>query len=200
MSFLSNARRALGGKPTDDEYDNYDNYDDEYEDGDGYADDEYEDERPQKSFFSFLSKRSAHDNHDDRSEDDYDRNERYRDTRSSSYSGRSSSYSKSYSSYSSDRGRYSSGSGSQTAGGIEVTVLYPENFDKCNQIVQDVKAGKITIFDVSGIETVDEARRIVDYICGAAEGMECPFSRLCPSIFCIAPKGVTVTNPKQKFR
>lgn len=199
MSFFSNARRALGGKPTDDEYDNYDEYDDEYEDGEDYADYD-EDERAHKGFFSFFSKKSR-DYNDEKAEDEYERSDRYRDTRSSSYSSRPTSYSRGYSSYSSDsRNRYSSGSGSSTVSGVEVTVLYPENFDKCNQIVQDVKAGKITIFDVSGIETVDEARRIVDYICGAAEGMECPFSRLCPSIFCIAPKGVTVTNPKQKFR
>lgn len=199
MSFFSNARRALGGKPTDEEYDNYDEYDDEYEDGEDYADYD-EDEKAHKGLFSFFSKKSR-DYNDEKAEDEYERNDRYRDTRSSSYSGRPTSYSRSYSSYSGDsRNRYSSGSGSSTVSGVEVTVLYPENFDKCNQIVQDVKAGKITIFDVSGIETVDEARRIVDYICGAAEGMECPFSRLCPSIFCIAPKGVTVTNPKQKFR
>ena len=46
------------------------------------------------------------------------------------------------------------------------------------------------MFDISSIPTDEEARRVVDYIGGAAFGMECPFERLCPSIFCIAPTGV----------
>ena len=186
MSFLDNARRALSGKT--DDYEDDREYDEEYED--------YEEEKPRRSLFSFLSR--------DKSEEyeDYAEEEEAADRRNSMRGGGSS--------YSSGRTvqtppvkeRYSSKSSVRyepNLSGVEVTVLYPASFDDSAKLVKEVKEGKITLFDVSGIETTEEARRIVDYICGAAEGMECPFSRLCPSIFCIAPKGVTLTNRKSRY-
>jgi FtsZ-interacting cell division protein YlmF len=74
--------------------------------------------------------------------------------------------------------------------GVEVIVHYPTSLDDATRIIREVKGNKITMFDISSIPTDEEARRVVDYIGGAAFGMECPFERLCPSIFCIAPTGV----------
>lgn len=198
MSFISNARRALGGKPENEYYD-YDNYDEE--NYDGY--DEVEEKPHKRGFFSFLSKKNDYDDeiYDDEPVSQSDRRSDYETRERDRSSRRYSSYSSS--SYSDDRRssgnsiRYDS---SNMNANIEVKVLYPQSFDDSADIVKEVKAHKITIFDVSEIDSNDEARRIVDYICGAAEGMECPFSRLCPSIFCIAPKGVKLTNSRSKYR
>ena len=200
MSFISNARRAFGSK-SDTEYEDYDYNEEDYD----YA----EDEKPKKrGFFSLFTRKDRdeyEDVYDDEAESyserrsysgsrDYDRGSRY----SSSYSGDRQQRS----SYSNDRQRTSQSSirYESSHADMEVKVLYPKSFDDSADIVKEVKARKITIFDVSEISSNEEARRVVDYICGAAEGMECPFSRLCPSIFCIAPKGVRLTNTKEKFR
>ena len=184
MSFLDNARRALGGKV--DDFEDERDYDEEY--------DSYE-ETPRRSLFSFLS-RNKNDEYEDyeAEEQNAERRNSARQTSSYSYQRTSDRYGSGSSSSSRQNIRHES-----NASGAEIIVLYPTTFDDSAKLVKEVKDGKITIFDVSGIATPEEARRIVDYICGAAEGMDCPFSRLCPSVFCIAPKGVTITNRKSKY-
>lgn len=182
MSFLETARRALSTKA--DEYFDDRDYEQEY--------DEYEEEEPRKNLFSFLSRKSE----DDYDEDYYEEDNSYK----------SNSYNRSYSTRTASRERFQSAFSKpqQTTpapranlSGIEVTVHYPETFDDATKIIREVKANKITIFDISTITSDDEARRVVDYIGGAAEGMECPFKRLCPSIFCIAPTGVSFDLKKR---
>ncbi len=177
MSFWDNAKRAFTGR---DEY-----YD---EDERGYEEtyDDYDEERPKRKLFSFLS-RDTDDEYEDfaQEEDNSSRRSSARETFSSSR--RTDSSPKSSIRY------------APSLSGVEVTVLHPMGFDDSTKIVREVKEGRITIFDVSDITTSDEARRIIDYICGAAEGMECPFSRLCPSIFCIAPKGVILNDKKSRY-
>lgn len=179
MSFLDNARRAFGTKSED--YYDEDRYDEEY--------DEYEEEEPKKSFFSFLGGR-------DKGEEEYE--EEYEEPAPRTYQ---SSYSKTSSS--SDRYKTSFTQKStpvrSTLSGVEVTVHYPASLDDATRIIREVKSNKITIFDISAITSDDEARRVVDYIGGAAFGMECPFERLCPSIFCIAPVGVKIDAKKNRY-
>ena len=175
---MDNARRALIGETDDNDYER--DYDEEYE--------SYE-ETPKRSLFSFLS-RNKNDEYED-----YEAEEQNAERRSSAKRTHSYSSQRASDRYSSNQQiKYESASSD-----VEVIVLYPTTFDDSAKRVREVKSGKITIFDVSGIATPEEARRIVDYICGAAEGMDCPFSRLCPSVFCIAPKGVTLTNRKSKY-
>lgn len=175
MSFLDNARRALSTK-SDDYYDE-DRYEEDYED--------YEDEEPKRPLFGFLGKRR----NDEDFEEEYD--EPAENTKPSA--GRS---------YYSDRYKNSFAQKPvqpRTAmSGIEVTVHYPSSLDDATRIIREVKGNKITIFDISSIASDDEARRVVDYIGGAAYGMDCPFERLCPSIFCIAPIGVKI-DTKRKY-
>ena len=174
MSFLDTAKRAFGSK-TDDYYDDrYEEYDDEYED--------YEEE-PKKNLFSFL-RRNDEDEYDDYDEDEV-------------APKRKSSYSYSVGERLSSRRQKSSAT--ESASKAELTVHYPTSFDDATRIIRDVKADKITIFDISGITSDDEARRVVDYIGGAAFGMECPFERLCPSIFCIAPVGVKIDAKRTRY-
>lgn len=185
MSFLDSARRALSNK-SDDYYDDaeYDYEQEEYEDE--YED--YEEEEPKRSFFSFLNRKS---NNDYEEYEDYEPSTRSFDT----------GFSKSANDrYSKEFVKPSSTTPQRTSlAGVEVTVHYPESLDDATKIIREVKVNKITIFDISTIASDDEARRVVDYIGGAAEGMECPFKRLCPSIFCIAPKGVTLDVRKQRY-
>lgn len=178
MSFLDNAKRALGVK-ADDYYD--DRYDDEEYD-------EYEDDdEPKRSLFSFLKR-----NNDEEYEESYEE-----EPKSRSYS--------SYSSRTTDtRERFSQSFQKSTPtpsranmSGVEVIVHYPASLDDATRIIREVKSNKITLFDISAITSDAEARRVVDYIGGAAFGMECPFERLCPSIFCIAPMGVKLDAKKR---
>lgn len=183
MSFLDNARRAFSSK-TEEYYDNEREYDEDYE--------EY-DEEPRKPLFSFLSRHSKDEYEDYEEEEDVKEEpepKRYSASRFTS----------------SARERFSSPSVKATSSeskpnlaGVEVTVHYPTSLDDAMKIVKEVKYNKITIFDVSAITSNDEARRVVDYIGGAAYGMECPFERLCPSIFCIAPTGVVIHSKKSGY-
>ena len=192
MSFLGNAKRAITGRDYDDDRE----YDEEYED----YEDEYEDEKPRRSIFSLFSRRR-----DDDYEDEYEEEEQpvsrstsysssYRDQRSTAYSGTSSSYRSS-----SQRQQKSGTAFLPKTGGTELSILSPTSFDDSSKIVREVKENHITILDMSGVAAVEEARRIVDYISGAAEGMDCQFARICPSVFCLAPKGVVLNNKRPRY-
>lgn len=187
MSFLDNARRAFGSKP-DDYYE-----DDRYEDED-YED--YEEEEPKKSLFSFLSKRNDEEDYEE--EDSYEK-EPVQSRRYSSYSSsRTTEPRERYSSFTQKPASTTAPTRTNLSG-VEVTVHYPASLDDATRIIREVKSNKITIFDISAITSDDEARRVVDYIGGAAFGMECPFERLCPSIFCIAPVGVKIDAKKNRY-
>lgn len=176
MSFLDNARKAFNSK-SEEFFDDRD-----FED----YDEEYSEEKERKPLFSFLS----------RNKDTYDEyEEEYDEEPARKYS---SAFSRDrYSSAFSKSANTQSTASRVNMSGVEVTVHYPEVFDDATKIIREVKANKITVFDISTITSDEEARRVVDYIGGAAEGMECPFKRLCPSIFCIAPKGVTFDIKKR---
>lgn len=182
MSIFGNVRRTFSSR-----------YEDEYYDDDrDYEEEEYEEERPRKGFFSSLFSRSRDDEYEDYEEEEYEEE----DSRSRFGRSRSSSEESRFSSNASKSSiRYNKPS-SQT----ELVVLHPKSFDDSIEIVKELKEGKITVFDTSGIETPPEARRVVDYISGAAEGIGCPFERLCPSIFCIAPRNVKLTTNKSGVR
>ena len=181
MSFLDTARRGFSGKSEDYYYD-----DERYEDEDI---DEYEEDEPRRSYFSFLGRKS------EKYEDvDEQESEEPRSSFTSSYASRTSYASKERSAPINQK---STSFSRPNLSGVEVTVYYPSSFDDSIRIIREVKSNKITLFDDSAIPSDDEARRVVDYIGGAAFGMECPFERLCPSIFCIAPAGVKLDTKKR---
>ena len=151
-------------------------YEDEYDEY--YDDEEYEEEKPKKRLFSFLS-RDKDDYYEEEEEPRYSSRSSYKDTESIRKKAEAAL----------PRNLY----------GVEMSIITPTSFDDSSRIVKEVKSGKITVFDMSGINNVEEARRIVDYICGAAEGMDCPFSRICPSVFCIAPDGVIINGKRTRY-
>lgn len=184
MSFFDNARRAFSTK-LDEYYDDEREYDEEYDD--------YEEE-PKRPLFSFLSRKSEEDY--DRYEEDDEVMDEPEAKRYSSTSTRPSYRDRMNASTAKEA---PTPSARQNLSGVEVSVHYPVSLDDAMRIIQEVKFNKITIFDVSAISSNDEARRVVDYIGGASYGMDCPFERLCPSIFCIAPKGVKINTKKNGY-
>lgn len=168
-------------------FDMFSRKDEDYEDyDDGYDYDDYEEEKT--SFFSRLKRKK-----DDYYEEEYEEQERPSQRYSSSkYSDRSDYKTQTKSnSY-----RYDNTAAAAPAL-MEIYALTADGFDGSANIVRDVKKGKTVIFDVSQITSNNDARRVVDYISGAAEGMGCTFSRLYPAIFCIAPKSVNITVKNQ---
>ncbi len=177
MSFLENAKKAFSSR--------YDEFEDDDRDFEEYEE-EYEDDEPKRPLFSFLNRKA------DEEEDLYEEAPR------------------SYERTTSTREKYQSPFQKFTAptpappirtnlAGTVIAVHYPESFNDASKIIREVKANKITIIDISTITSDEEARRIVDYIGGASEGMDCSFKRLCPSIFCFAPKGVEIELNKTRY-
>lgn len=185
MSLLENTRRAFSSH---EDFDN-EEYDNEYM--------EEKKENPIKKFFSDLFGFEKEDEYMDIYDERESRSE-YKETPKSSRTA--ARFTRSGESYSSSASSSSSYSESRIGASVEVITMYPQGVDDASKIIKEVKLNKIVIFDVNDqIESSEEARRIVDFVGGAAEGLECPFSRLCASIFCIAPKGVKFTNTKTRY-
>ncbi len=205
-NFFANAKRAFVGS---DDYDERDLTDEEEYDED--SEEEYEEKKriSAKDFFSFLSGRPANEYDEEEEEDDepeddirrrfsYDRPRERATAREAASKERTATRD-----YSSSRQTAASGSShiryNPASADTEIVVVSLTNFDDTEKIVREVKGDKIIIFDVSEIKSTEDARRVVDYISGAAAGMECPFSKLFNGIFCIAPKGVKLTTKRSKY-
>lgn len=91
---------------------------------------------------------------------------------------------------------------------VEMVVFYPQTIDESDRIVEAVQSGKLAIFIFEfgedakngGAFSDGTARRIVDYVGGAAKGMNCGFGRLSNGIFCIAPKNVKIPQDRGRRR
>ncbi len=177
MSIFDNAKKVFSSK--------YDEFEDDDRDFEDYED-EYEDEEPKRPLFSFLNRRAEEE------EEGYEEAPRSQERASSTRERYQSPFQKFTASTPNPPIR-------TNLAGTVIAVHYPESFNDASKIIREVKANKITIIDISTITSDEEARRIVDYIGGASEGMECTFQRLCPSIFCFAPKGVEVERNKTRY-
>ncbi len=177
MSFFENAKRAFSSR-----YDEFEVDDRDYED----YEEEYEEEEPKRPLFSFLNRKA------DDEEEAYEEAPR-------SYERTNPAKEK----YQSPFQKFTAPSPATpirtNLAGTVIAVHYPESFNDASKIIREVKANKITVIDISTITSDEEARRIVDYIGGASEGMDCSFKRLCPSIFCFAPKGVEIELNKTRY-
>lgn len=181
MSFLGDTRRAFSSRDySEDYYDSERDYDEENE--------EYEEEKPFKAFFSKLFGRN--DDYEEEIEEEEERS--YSSRHRAQRKERTSSYSRNTSS-TVDYAR-------QSAENLEIVALSHFNFPNAADIVREVKKGKVILFDISTLETAEDARRVVDYIGGAAEGMDCNFEKLFPSVFGISPKNITITSKKSRLR
>ncbi len=91
---------------------------------------------------------------------------------------------------------------------VELVVFYPQTIDDSDRIVEAVQTGKLVMFIFEAgegarnpeVASDGTARRIVDYVGGAAKGMNCGFGRLSNGIFCIAPKNVRIPQDRGRRR
>ncbi|MCC8170118.1 MAG: cell division protein SepF [Oscillospiraceae bacterium] len=82
-----------------------------------------------------------------------------------------------------------------------VRIIKPENFDASTKVADEVKGGRMVIFDV-GMLDADEARRIVDFVAGAVYGVSGNIRRVSGGIFVAAPRNIDITgdNIKEQAR
>ena len=183
MSFLGDTRRAFSSRDYSEEY--YDSERDYDED-----DQDYEEEKPIKGFFAKLFGRN--DDYEEETEEEKEEERGYSSRRRTQTKERTSSYSRNTSS--------TVNYAPMSAENVEIVALSHFNFPNAAEIVKEVKKGKVILFDISTLESTEDARRVVDYIGGAAEGMDCNFEKLFPSVFGISPKNITITAKKSRLR
>ena len=183
MSFLGDTRRAFSSRDYSEEY--YDSERDYDED-----DQDYEEEKSIKGFFAKLFGRN--DDYEEETEEEKEEERSYSSRRRTQTKERTSSYSRNTSS--------TVNYAPMSAENVEIVALSHFNFPNAAEIVKEVKKGKVILFDISTLESTEEARRVVDYIGGAAEGMDCNFEKLFPSVFGISPKNITITAKKSRLR
>lgn len=82
-----------------------------------------------------------------------------------------------------------------------VRIIKPENFDASTKIADEIKSGRMVIFDVGTLDA-EEARRIVDFVAGAVYGVSGNIRRVSGGIFVGAPKHIDITgdNIKEQAR
>ncbi len=82
-----------------------------------------------------------------------------------------------------------------------VRIIKPENFDASTKVADEIKGGRMVIFDV-GMLDANEARRIVDFVAGAVYGVSGNIRRVSGGIFVAAPKNIDITgdNIKEQAR
>lgn len=184
MSFLRDTRRAFSSRDyREDYYESDRDYDEED------SEEEYEEEKTTRGFFSRLFGKK--DDFEEEIEEEEERSYSSRNRRQ-----QTSERASSYRSHASSTVNYAP----KTAENIEIVALSHFNFPNAAEIVKEVKKGKVILFDISTLETAEDARRVVDYIGGAAEGMDCNFEKLFPSVFGISPKNITITAKKSRLR
>lgn len=88
-----------------------------------------------------------------------------------------------------------------SANQARVRIIKPDNFDASTKVADEVKSGRMVIFDV-GMLDPDEARRIVDFVAGAVYGVSGNIRRVSGGIFVAAPRNIDITgdNIKEQAR
>jgi cell division inhibitor SepF len=88
-----------------------------------------------------------------------------------------------------------------SANQARVRIIKPDNFDASTKVADEVKSGRMVIFDV-GMLDADEARRIVDFVAGAVYGVSGNIRRVSGGIFVAAPRNIDITgdNIKEQAR
>lgn len=88
-----------------------------------------------------------------------------------------------------------------SASQARVRIIKPENFDNSTKVADEVKSGRMVIFDV-GMLDAGEARRVVDFVAGAVYGVSGNIRRVSGGIFVAAPRNIDITgdNIKEQAR
>ncbi len=79
----------------------------------------------------------------------------------------------------------------------KVRIIKARSNDEATKIADETKAGRLVIFDVTGLDTED-ARRIVDFMSGAAYALDGNVRRIAGGIFVAAPRNIDITSDNFK--
>ena len=78
-----------------------------------------------------------------------------------------------------------------------VRIMKPTEFEDSTSITDEIKGGRLVIFNVSDLDP-SEARRVVDFVSGAAYGLNGNVRRVSGGIFVAAPKNIDITGENLK--
>ena len=79
----------------------------------------------------------------------------------------------------------------------KVRIIKPKSFEESGKIADEIKGDRLVIFDVTTLE-VDTARRIVDFIVGAAYAVNGNVRRVSGGIFVAAPNSIDISGDNLK--
>ena len=78
-----------------------------------------------------------------------------------------------------------------------IRIMKPSEFDDSTGIADEIKGGRLVIFDVTNLGN-DDARRVVDFVSGAAYGVSGNVRRVSGGIFVAAPRNIDITGDNLK--
>ncbi|MCD8179936.1 MAG: cell division protein SepF [Firmicutes bacterium] len=78
-----------------------------------------------------------------------------------------------------------------------IRIMKPAEFDDSTGIADEIKGGRLVIFDVGNLDAGD-ARRVVDFVSGAAYGVNGNVRRVSGGIFVAAPRNIDITGDNLK--
>lgn len=78
-----------------------------------------------------------------------------------------------------------------------VRIMKPTEFADSRDISDEIKSGRLVIFNVSDLDP-SEARRVVDFVSGAAYGINGNVRRVSGGIFVAAPRNIDITGENLK--
>lgn len=78
-----------------------------------------------------------------------------------------------------------------------IRIMKPSEFDDSTGIADEIKAGRLVIFDVGNLDASD-ARRVVDFVSGSAYGVSGNVRRVSGGIFVAAPRNIDITGDNFK--
>ena len=78
-----------------------------------------------------------------------------------------------------------------------IKIMRPSDINDSTNVANEIKEGRLVIFDVGQIDN-EEARRIVDFMSGAAYGVNGKVRRVSEGIFVAAPKNIDIAGDTMK--
>ena len=84
-----------------------------------------------------------------------------------------------------------------TTSSSRIKIMRPSDINDSTNVANEIKEGRLVIFDVGQIDN-EEARRIVDFMSGAAYGVNGKVRRVSEGIFVAAPKNIDITGDTMK--
>lgn len=78
-----------------------------------------------------------------------------------------------------------------------VRIMKPQEFNDARTISDEIKSGRLVIFNVIELDA-SVARRVVDFVSGAAYGINGVIRRVSEGIFVAAPRNINITGENLK--